>query len=145
MTRYGLCNAGTSYQRMIDIMLSDLPSERVLAYMDEIVIYSKSINEYLEGINQVFSCLRSLSIKLKLSKCVFARKQVDFLGFTLSAAGIRHQSRLIEAIDCYQVPDSKKSLKGFFSLAGFYHSIIPNFAHVSQLLNILTSKDILIV
>ena len=141
VTPYGLCNAGATYQRMIDVTLSGLPSERVLAYMDDIIVYSKSFDEHLESLNQVFNSLRSSSISLKLSKCVFASEQVDFLGFNLSAAGIRPQSRLTEAIDKYQRPDSKKSLKGFLGLAGFYRSFIPNFAHVSQPLNSLTSND----
>ena len=141
VTPYGLCNAGATYQRMIDITLSGLPSERVLAYMDDIVVYSKSFDEHIESLNKVFGCLRSSSITLKLSKCVFASEHVDFLGFNLSAAGIRPQSRLTEAIDNYQRPNSKKSLKGFLGLAGFYRSFIPNFAHVSQPLNALTSNE----
>ena len=141
VTPYGLCNAGATYQRMIDITLSGLPSERVLAYMEDIVVYSKSFDEHLESLNKVFGCLRSSSITLKLSKCVFAIEHVDFLGLNLSAARIRPQSRLKEAIDNYQRPDSKKSLKGFLGLAGFNRSFIPNFAHVSQPLNALTSSE----
>ena len=109
--------------------------------MDDIVVYSKSFDEHIESLNKVFGCLRSSSITLKLSKCVFASEHVDFLGFNLSAAGIRPQSRLTEAIDNYQCPNSKKSLKGFLGLAGFYRSFIPNFAHVSQPLNALTSNE----
>ena len=141
VTPYGLCIAGATYQRMIDITLSGLPSERVLAYMDDIVVYSKSFDEHIESLNKVFGCLRSSSVTLKLSKCVFASEHVDFLGFNLFVAGIRPQSRLTEAIDNYQRPDSKKSLKGFLGLAGFYRSFIQNFAHVSQPLNALTSNE----
>ena len=83
VTPYGLCNAGATYQRMIDITLSGLPLERVLAYMDDIVVYSKSFDEHIESLNTVVSCLRLSSITLKLSKCIFASEHVDFLGFNL--------------------------------------------------------------
>lgn len=89
VTPYGLCNAGATYQRMIDIALSGLPDDRILAYMDDMVVFSKSFSEYLQDLQQIFRRLRYSSISLKLSKCVFASERVNFLGFTLSAAGIQ--------------------------------------------------------
>ena len=54
VTPYGLCNAGASYQRMIYITLAGLPSDRILAYMDDIVIFSKTFSEHLKNREQVF-------------------------------------------------------------------------------------------
>ncbi len=95
---YGLCNAGATYQRMMDISLSGLPAERVLAYMHDILIFSDTFEEHLQSLEMVFQKLRESSISLKLSKFVFASRKVDFLGFELSKSGIRPQSRLTEAI-----------------------------------------------
>ena len=89
---YGLSNAGASYQRMIDIALSGLPSNRILTYMDDIVIFSKSFEDHIENLRQVFQSLRSSCISLKLSKCVLASDRVDFLGFRLSKEGIHPQA-----------------------------------------------------
>ena len=91
VTTFGLCNAGASYQRLIDITLSGLPSDRILAYMDDIVIFSRSFREHFTDIEQIFNRLRDSGISLKLSKCVFASTKVDFLGFELSKEGIRPQ------------------------------------------------------
>ena len=99
VTPFGLCNAGASYQRMIDITLAGLPSDRVLAYMDDIVIFSGNFQEHLHNLEQVFQRLQSSGISLKLSKCVFACDKVNFLGFELSKGGIKPQARLTEAID----------------------------------------------
>jgi len=66
---FGLCNAGASYQRMIDINLAGLPTNRILAYMDDIVIFSSTFSEHLECIEQLFKRLQSSNISLKLSKC----------------------------------------------------------------------------
>jgi len=142
VTLFGLCNAGASYQRMIDITLSGLPLDCVLAYMDDIVVFSKDFQEHLLNLEQVFQRLKLSGISLKLSKCVFARKKVDFLGFELSNEGIKPQAHLTEAIDQYKRPGTRKELKGFLGLAGFYRSFIPNFAKICQPLNKLTSEHV---
>eukprot|EP00794_Sanderia_malayensis_P000634 gene634-1302_t len=77
-----------------------------------------------------------------LSKCVFASAQVDFLGFELSRQGIRPQSRLTDAIRSYQQPSTKKELKAFLGLTGFYRAFIPDFTRISQPLNALTSDHV---
>ena len=97
VTSYGLCNAGVSYQRMIGINLAGLPFDRILAYMDDIVIFSKTFSEYLASLEQVFLRLHLSGISLKLSKRVFARRTVDFLGLELSQSGIKPQSHLTGA------------------------------------------------
>ncbi len=142
VTPFGLCNAGASYQRMMDITLSGLPSDRVLAYMDDIVIFSGNFQEHLHNLEQVFQRLQSSRISLKLSKCVFASDKVNFLGFELSQGGIKPQARLTEAIDNYKRPETRKELKGFLGLAGFYRSFIQNFAEICQPLNKLTSENV---
>ena len=73
VTPFGLCNAGASYQRMMDITLSGLPSDRVLAHMDDIVIFSGNFQEHLHNLEQVFQRLQSSGISLKLSKCVYSQ------------------------------------------------------------------------
>ena len=67
---------------------------------------------------------------------------MDFLGFELSQSGIRPQARLTEAIKKYEQPRSKKELKGFLGLAGFYRSFIPDFAHIARPLHHLTSDNV---
>ncbi|MEL7328148.1 MAG: RNase H-like domain-containing protein [Pseudomonadota bacterium] len=140
VTPFGLCNAGASYQRMMDIALSGLPSDRILAYMDDIVVFNKTFQEHLQSLEQIFCRLRSSGISLKLSKCIFASEKVDFLGYTLAREGIKPQTRLTEAVKQYQRPSTKKELKGFLGLAGFYRSFIPNFSDISHPLNQLTSE-----
>ena len=125
---------------MIDITLAGLPSDRVLAYMDDIVVFSTNFQGHLLNLEQVFQRLQSSGFSLKLSKCVCASKKVDFIGFELSNEGIKPQVRLTEAIDQCKRPGAKKELKGFLGLAGFYFSFIPNFAEICEPLNKLTSE-----
>ena len=127
---------------MMDIALSGLSSHRVLAYMDDIVIYSTTLDEHFQNLEQVFQRLSYSGISLKLSICIFASDKVDFLGFELSQQGVTPQSRLAEAIDSFKRPDTKRELKSFLGLAGFYRSFIPNFAEISRPLNRFTSDTV---
>ena len=142
VTPYGLCNAGASYQRLMDICLSGLPAERTLAYMDDIAIFSRTFDEHLKDIEAVFSRLRNTGITLKQSKCAFAKESVEFLGYELSMAGIKPQKRLTDTIHDFERPATKKDLKRFLGLAGFYRNFIKDFAEISKPLNKLTSEQV---
>ena len=142
VTAYGLCNAGASYQRMMDVCLSGLPSDRILAYMDDIVIFSKYFDEHLSAIGLVFSRLRSANISLKASKCVFAAENVDFLGYNLSSNGIKPQKRLTTAIEQFRRPENRKEVRRFLGLAGFYRNFIEGFGDIAHPLNKLTSDNV---
>ena len=117
VTPYGLCNAGAPSQSMIDINLAGLPLDRILAYMDDIVIFSKTFSEHLTSLEQVFQRIRLSGVSLKLSKCVFAT--VDYLGLELLQSGIKPQSRLTDAVLNFGQPKTRKELKGFLGLVGF--------------------------
>ena len=142
VTPFGLCNAGASYQRMVDIYLSGLPSNCVFAYIDDILICSKSMEEHLSSLKEVFLKLRESGITLKLSKCVFGCENIDFLGYNLSKDGIKPQKRLTEAIKEFKIAENKKELKRFLGMANFYRKFIPQFSRITKPLNNLTSDAV---
>ena len=139
---FGLCNAGASYQRMMDMVLSGLSPTRALAYVDDIVVFSRTFEEHLCSLQEVFDRLRNANISLKLSKCVFAASQVDYLGFVLSEKGVQPQDRLTEAVVNFATPKNKKDIKRFLGLAGFYRDFIPDFAEIASPLNRLTRDQV---
>ena len=93
VTPYGLCNAAASYQRMMDLCLSGLDSNAILAYMDDIVIFSSNFESHKVAVNKVLERLGEANISLKLSKCVFGAEKVDYLGYELSAQGAKPQAQ----------------------------------------------------
>ena len=142
VTPYGLTNAGASYQRMIDMCLSGLTFDRILAYMDDVVIFSRTWKEHKEELNSVFESLVEAGITLKASKCVIGSHAVEFLGYCLSEKGIEPQERLVAAIRDFARPETRKAVKSFLGLAGFYRSFIPDFAAIAHPLNNLTSDNV---
>ena len=142
VTPYGLCNAGSSYQRMMDICLSGLPSNRILAYMDDIVIFSRTFSEHISDIRKVFDRLREANISLKASKCTFAAQTVDFLGYELSSSGIRPQKKLTSSIKDFPQPSNRKEVKRFLGMAGFYRNFVKGFGDISHPLNNLTRDNV---
>ena len=141
VTPYGLTNAGASYQRLMDCTLAGLPVTRILAYMDDIVIFNDNFEDHLKDVESVFLRLREANITLKASKCVFAAESVDFLGYHLSDKGIKPQTRLTHAIDNFQRPENRKDVRRFLGLANFYRSFIKGFGDISHPLNKLTSDN----
>ena len=138
---FGLCNAGATYQRLIDICLSGLPSDRIIAYLDDIVIFSKTYEEHLSDIEKVFARLRTSNVSLRAEKCSFGCSQIEFLGYHLSTEGIKPRNELIDAIVNFSQPKTKKEVKRFLGTVGFYRNFIHHFSEISEPLRNLTNDN----
>ena len=108
---------------MIDICLAGLPPDRVLAYMDDIIIFNQTFSDHIKAIEETFNRFRSFGISLKASKCEFGCPKIDFLGFQLSKEGIRPQKKLTEAINSFDRPTNRKEIQRFLGLANFYRTL----------------------
>ena len=142
VTPYGLCNAGAFYQRMIDIILSGLPTDRVLAYMDDLSIFSPNMEEHVVSLRAVFDRLRKAGVTLKLEKCVFACESIDFIGYNISKEGVKPQKSLMDAIENFARPTTRTELKRFLGTIGFYRNFVRDFSDISSPLNHLTSEKV---
>ena len=85
---FGLCNAGATFQRLMDLVLTGLNLDICLVYLDDIVVFSTSPEEHLDRLVQVLERLKQANLKLKPSKCKLMQKQVVFLGHIISGEGI---------------------------------------------------------
>ena len=99
-------------------------------------------DDHLKDLEAVFKLLREAGISLKLNKCVFAASEVEYLGFVLSTNGTRPQSQLTEAIKTFANPTTKKEVKCFLGMAGFYRECKKEFAHIAIPLNNLTKDNV---
>ena len=119
MMPFGLCNAGATFQRLMDIVLAGLHMDVCLVYLDDIVVFSKTPAEHLERLNAVLRRLRSAGLKIKPEKCAFFRKSIVFLGHVLSADGISTDPEKIRAVVTWPTPTSVTEVRSFVGLCSY--------------------------
>ena len=129
---FGLTGAPSTYQRLMECVLRNLTYKICLIYLDDILVYSKTFEEHLSHLRQVFDRLRHTNLKLKPSKCKFACSQVKYLGHVVSPEGIAPDDDKIAAV---------KTVRSFLGLANYYRRFIKDFAKIASPLNQLLRKD----
>ena len=113
-----------------------------MAYLDNIIIYSSTPEEHLEHIRMVFEKLRDAKLSMKLSKCHFFAKEIQYLGHILGKEGIKPVLAKTEAIKVMHPPVNSKQVRAFLGLVGYYRKFIRNFAKIAKPLTMLTRMDI---
>ena len=81
---FGLCNSGATFQRLMDVVMSGLQFQICLVYINDIILFSETIDQHLERLVTVLDRLRSAGLKLKAEKCALFQKSVSFLGHVVS-------------------------------------------------------------
>jgi len=135
---FGLTGAPATFQRCMNFILMD--ATHAMVYIDDIIIFSKSFDEHLLDLTDVFRRLEVAGLKVKPTKCEFAQKSVTFLGHVVSADGIRPDPTNTEKIKNFPVPKNVKGIQQFLGLAGYYRKFIMNFASIATPLNQLIKK-----
>ena len=110
--------------------------------LDDIIIYSRSEQEHLEHLEEIFIRLKAAGLKLKLEKCCFFTKHIQYLGHLISADGIQPLPEKLESIAKMPAPKNPKEVKQFLGLVGYYRKFVPRFADISRVLTHLTKKDV---
>ena len=143
---FGLTNAPAAFQRLMEQILLPLNpkhgAEFVNVYVDDVIVFSSSLEDHLEHLCQVVCKIMEAGLKLKPSKCHFARAEVEYLGFLVTPAGLKPTMLHVRAVEGFPVPTSQKELLQFLGLASYYRRFIPQFARIAHPLHRLTRKDI---
>ena len=125
-TPFGLKNAAQSFQRLIDGVLRDIPFS--FAYIDDILIASKSKEEHLKHLESLFNLLSQNGLVINKSKCVFGVKELDFLGHHINQDGISPLQNRIADLQKFQRPSNRKELQRFLGIINYYHRFLPHIA-----------------
>ena len=128
----GLCNASATFQQIMDSVLADLKFSCVLIYLDNINVFSKTFNEHLVHLEQVFIRLAQNNLKLKPKKCHFFKDRIDYLGFIVSKDGLLPQPDKIPAIEHMSTPANKRDIQVFLGMVGYYRRFISDFSKIAQ-------------
>lgn len=138
---FGLKNAPATFQRLMNSVLAGLQGVKCFVYLDDIVIYGKTLNEHNDKLIEVFNRLREHNLKLQPDKCEFLKKEVAYLGHIITSDGVRPNPDKITAILNMKEPNNQKHIKSFLGLVGYYRKFIPKFAQLAKPLTTLLRKD----
>ena len=137
---FGLCNAPATFQRLMEHVLAGLHWTTCLVYLDDIIIFSKSIEQHIAQLSDVFARLKGAGLKIRPSKCRLLQSSVQYLGHIISGKGIKTDPAKIACVANWPVPETTAELKRFLGFASYYRRFVRNFAQVTCPLNALTQK-----
>ena len=110
-------------------------------YTTYILVVLATYQEHLREVGRVLHHLREAGLRLKPAKCVFATSKVEYLGFTISAAGVQPNNNKVKAILEFPKPTDSKSVRRFIGMINFYRRHIRDLAAVAKPLTALTRRD----
>ena len=135
---FGVSNGPGGFQKRINRLLAPFVDVFVIIYMDDILIYSRTLEEHVEHIKKVLTALSEANLILNIKKCQFFQTETRFLGHILSRDGSRPDPRNIEKIINWPTPRTITDVRGFNNLANHYRRYIDKFAHMAlSLTNLL--------
>ena len=125
---FGLSNAGASFCHLMEMCLGDQQYLTLLFYLDDICVFSSSIDEMLNRVEMVLEHLQDFNLKIKPKKSFFFQPKVLFLGHTLSKEGISPNPEKVQKVKDWPVLSNAKEVHSFLGLASYYRQFIPQFA-----------------
>ena len=138
---FGLKNAPSTFQRLMNTVLSGLQGTRCLVYLDDIVIFADNLQNHNKKLIEIFERLKEFNLKIRPSKCEFLRKEVIYLGHKISENGAQPDESKLDAVRKFPTPKTTKDIKSFLGLAGYYRKFIDNFSQKALPLTGLLKKD----
>ncbi|CEP03957.1 hypothetical protein PBRA_009537 [Plasmodiophora brassicae] len=111
-----------------------------LVYMDDVLVFSQSVEQHFDRIDKVFERLREHGLTVNPKKTYLLQREVTYLGHRVSGDGIQPDARLVQAVTEFPEPTNKAQVRTFLGLAGYYSHLIRKFAEVSAPLSDLVGK-----
>ena len=139
---FGLCNAPSTYARLVQIALDRLPPGFALGYLDDIIVHSATLAEHIDHLRQVVELHVACGMKLNLKKCQLVREECQYLGHMVSSHGVRMVPDYVARILDWKLPQTGKELRSFLGFVGYYRSFIKEFSALTAEMNKMKcSKD----
>ena len=129
---FGLTNAPATFQRMVDKTLKDLIGTICLVYLDDIIVFSKTVEEHMVHLELVFERLRRATLKLNREKCYFMKEKVIYLGHVINQDGLFPCEDKVKAIKDFPIPKTVKQLQSFLGITGYYRKFIKDYAKIAS-------------
>lgn len=138
---FGLKNAAATFQRNMNDVLSG-HEHYACAYLDDIAVFSATLDEHIEHLHRVFSTLQAAGLHANIEKCQVAQRSIRYLGHVVGSGTHGPDPAKLEAINGLQAPKTKKELRSALGLCGYYRNYVPRYAEIARPLTQLTGKSV---
>ncbi len=139
---FGLTNAPATFQTLMNDIFRPYLDKFIMVYLDDILIYSVTLEEHEQHIRQALQVLRENQLYAKASKCEFFKTKMGFLGHVLTGDGVQADPQKVQAIKEWPQPKTVKHVRSFLGLANYYRRYVHGFANMAAALNELTKKNV---
>ena len=137
---FGLSGAPASFQWMIDRLVDGL-QDYSAAYLDDLVVFSSTWEDHLRQVREILQCLRQAGLTAKPGKWQFGMETCTYLGHIVGNGVVKPETSKIGAVESFAVPQTKRQVRAFLGLTGYYRKFIPNYAETAAPLTDLTKKN----
>lgn len=137
---FGLCNAPSTFQRLMQRIFGDQQCQSLLLYLDDIVVFSSTVEQHLDRLEVVLGRLQQEGLKAKLGKCAFFQREVKYLGHVISDAGVSTDPSKVEVVANWQPPTTISELRSFLGFASYYRRFVEGFAKLAAPLHKLVAE-----
>ena len=138
---FGLTNAPSTFQATMNRIFQPYLRKFIAVFFDDILVYSRTKAEHLQHLELTLSMLETHQLFAKISKCLFCKTQVEYLGHIVNVKGVQVDPTKIEAIQAWPKPTTVKQLRGFLGLTGYYRKFVANYAHLAYPLTEFLKKN----
>lgn len=139
---FGLTNAPAVFQALVNDVLRDFLNKTVYVYLDDILIFSETLEEHVHHVRQVLQRLLENKLFIKAEKCEFHKESVSFLGYIVGSGQVKPDPAKIEAVAAWAQPKNVKQLQRFLGFSNFYRRFIQNYSQIAAPLTRLTSPKV---
>ena len=138
---FGLCNAPSTFERLMERVLQGLQWHQCLLYLDDVIIYSTTFSEHVTRLRNVFERFRKAGLRMKAKKCSLFRTSVEYLGHVVGRDGVQTTEDKVEKVRDWPIPTSPTEVRQFLGLTSYYRRFMKEYARKAKPLHRLTEKD----
>jgi len=138
---FGLTNAPSTFQDMMNRIFSDMLDVGVLAYIDDILVYTNTEKQHNDTAKEVLKRLQTNCLTISLEKCIWKAWEVEFLGYIIGQEGIKMSTEKVEVVLGWKTPQNLTEVQSFLGFANFYRRFIKDYSRVARPLTELTIKQ----
>ena len=128
---FGLTNAPATFQRLMESCLVELHLNWCIIYLDDIIIFSRTLEGHLHRLKAVINKLRAAGLKLNPTMCDLFRQEINYFGHVISKEGVSTDHDKIKVVTEWPQPTTVTEVRSFLGFMSYYRRFISNFSKVA--------------